>query len=83
MYILKHPREPYWCSSVKGGEKNWFHLLEKTNLFFPASFSTFLKQDCVSNDPETFSCLLQTYELACAKASQIARQKRFFGLTTE
>jgi hypothetical protein len=38
-------------------------------------------QDGVSNDLETFSYLMKTYESACAntKASQIARQKRFFG----
>ena len=47
--------------------------------------SVFLNQDGVSNDPETFSCLMQTYERACArtKAIQIGQQKRFFGLTSE
>jgi hypothetical protein len=41
--------------------------------------------DDVTHDPETFSCLMHTYERACAdtKPSQIARQKRFFGLTAE
>ena len=49
-----------------------------------ARVCTFLKQDGVSNDPETFSYLMKTYESACANtnASQIARQKRFFGLVT-
>ena len=40
---------------------------------------TFLKQDGVSNDPETFSCHKNIYDLACAntKTSQITRQDRF------
>ncbi len=39
----------------------------------------YLKQDGVSNDPETFSCHKNIYDLACAntKTSQITRQDRF------
>ena len=50
-----------------------------------ARMCTFLKQDGVSNDPETFSYLMKTYESACTntKASQIARQKRFLGNTDQ
>ncbi len=46
---------------------------------------TFLKQDVVSNDPDTFSYVMKIYERACAhtKTSQIAWERGFFGLTTE
>ncbi len=42
---------------------------------------TFLKEDGVSNDPETFSYVMKTYERACAhtKTSQIVLQSEFFG----
>jgi hypothetical protein len=43
---------------------------------------TFLKQDGVSNDPETFSYVMKIYERACAH-TKIARQRGFFGLTAE
>jgi hypothetical protein len=45
----------------------------------------FLKQDSVSNDPETFSYVMKIYERGCAhsKTSHITLQRGFFGLTTE
>jgi hypothetical protein len=42
---------------------------------------TFLQQDSVSNDPETFSYVMKIYERVCAhtKTSQIALQRVFLG----
>ena len=44
----------------------------------------YLKKDGVSNDPETFSCHKNIYDLACAntKTSQITRQDRFLWVVT-
>jgi hypothetical protein len=49
------------------------------------SVRTFLKEDGVSNDPETFSYVMKKYDRACAdtRTSQIVWQRGFFGLTTE
>ena len=75
------------CLHVACTDKNLGNARLTTFLTHAGSSSvrTFLKQDCVSNDPETFSCLMPTYERACAhtKASQITRETRFFGFTTE
>ena len=57
----------------------------ETFLTYTSSWSvyTFLEQDGVSNDPETFSYVIQTYERECVytKVNQIVWQKGFFGLT--
>jgi hypothetical protein len=75
------------CLYVSSTDKNLGNDGVTTFLTYVSSWnvSTFLKQDCVSNDPETFSCLMKTYERVWpyTKDSQIARQRRFFGLTAE
>ncbi len=45
---------------------------------------TFTKEDDVSNDPETFSCHMFTYDLVCVdkKVCEIDDQNRLFGLVT-
>ena len=50
----------------------------------PWNVSTFLKHG-VSNDPETFSYVMKTYERTCAhtKTSQIALQRELFGFSAE
>jgi hypothetical protein len=46
---------------------------------------TLIKEDGVSNNPESFSYVMKIYERACAhtKPSQISLQRGFFGVTTE
>jgi hypothetical protein len=75
------------CLHVACTNKNLVNDRVTTFLTHTSSCSvrTFLKQDGVSNDPETFSYVMKTYERACAhtKTSQISRQRGFLGLSAE
>jgi hypothetical protein len=75
------------CLHVACTNKNLGNERVTTFITHASSWSvrTFLQQDSVSNDPETFSYVMKIYERACAhtKTSQIALQRGFFGLSAE